>query len=1314
MKLISYSGSSPLKVLQYFIFAGIILSLSCALRDGTINPRLNPLDPQSDPWVKPPPVSSCVSISPVWSDFSFHDSTGSLQCSLLQVFSYVTIDYGVHKDSLVSVSIHDRMVFDIDGLRINQPTIIKFTGFFRNGEQRTEQFIDTTPSGIPPLPPAGLNGEGKSYGVQLRWDTMPGAQKYSILRIAPSGFSVLLSLQDSVRYKDFLPDYDQYTYSVGSVNEYGTAYSTTSITLRKITSIMFPQNCTASNGLFPDHIMIHWDRVPDASAYRVYRSTISDGVYADIAVTIDTLFRDSTINKNVFYYRIASINDSGYTGRMGGVATGFITDSLDVPDSLNATRGVLSGRIMVFWNMVKGAVRYNIYKSNDSAGVYEIAGTVPGASNFFTDSLVSRVVNYYKVSAVDTNGVETEKSAVVSGSVKSKGVPENVTATQGSNLAAIIVSWDPVKDASRYFVYRANGEKDTFSLIGSTTETTFSDTAATDSVKYYKINFRIDGIESEFSNVVSGWVAPKLSPVSLTASLGTYSSHIALQWSPVSGAARYVVYRATDFSGVYVPVATVDTNQFDDTTILSNDYYFYRVAVVAPNATVGIMSEYVQGFADAVGRPLNVSATTIHPSKVYIGWNAVREAQYYIVYRQYGINGTASVIDTIHDSVYVDSMLTPVNNNVYYSVTAGIRNRLGFRSATAYGALFQPPSSVTVSLLEKGVLLKWNEVTSAYQYKVYRSLSDTSQFNLFDSTTASFTIDSLLNDGTYYYKVTSCSDSGESVSSKYVSIRYVVGPKTLSSEIAGDTVALSWGPVNDVSTYYIYRSEKPDTAFTSVGVSTDTTYKNSGLSRSGYYYYYVRGYLSSNAIYTSMSPVVKVYVKVKPLAPVLTNAASYTGYIRISWTQNTAGTLPSAYVLYRSTSSSGIYLPVDTVNVLYYNDSVPSTSTYYYKVSGLDSTGEGSLSSYISGSAYSPAAPVGESASWDQYPNGVLFTWKRSGGAVSYIVSRSTSSGGTKTVLDTVSDTLFFDTTLSPSVTGYYSVRYLNSHGLISTSSSEMSGRKLGPPLSISVSGNTSYIRLSWTGSSNSGVYYKIYRSTSSAGQFTVIDSTSAISYNDTVSILGYCYYKISSVKNGESQLSSVYSGRLSTPSAPVMVSVSMGTSTAIRVVWSNTTGALSYKLYRSTSSSFSNPVFVSDVTDTVYLDTVPTDSLYYYKCKSVNIAGESSLSSMSISGYRLPLSPPQKPVSLTVSNDVSSYIYLYWSMSSNIPMASQYKIYRSEIQSGPFQLVDSTIGTSYNDYVPKTFPDKYWYYVTSWNSAGESAPSNTISGYRP
>ncbi len=290
-----------------------------------------------------------------------------------------------------------------------------------------------------------------------------------------------------------------------------------------------------------------------------------------------------------------------------------------------------------------------------------------------------------------------------------------------------------------------------------------------------------------------------------------------------------------------------------------------------------------------------------------------------------------------------------------------------------------------------------------------------------------------------------------------------------------------------------------------------------------------------------------------------------------------------------------------------------------------------------------------------------------------------------------------------------------NANGLTSSYSTlSISGRRLARPRSLTVTGYLNYLHMSWSGSTTNGVYYKIYRATSSGGPFTILDSTITSSYNDSVTSPDIYYYKISSVNKGESEQTTSVSGYLSTPSLPDMVSASTGSVAVISVVWRKVSDAKSYKLYRSVSTDFTHSVLVGSVTDTSFTDTVPSDSIYYYRCKSVGPFGqESSLSSGYVRGVRSPTSAPPVPESVQVNSNNSSYIYMYWSMPSGTLVNYSYKIHRAESEAGPFAVIDSVTSTSYYDYVSKTFPDKYWYFVTSRNAAGESAPSDTLSGSR-
>jgi fibronectin type 3 domain-containing protein len=1301
------------KSFQIIAFTVLVLLFHCTMRDAGISSRLNPLDPLNElPNPNLQHVSKYLSISPRWCDYSFKESTGSLQCSLVQAFEFITVDYGIKGDTLTHLEFTRDIGFEISGFRMNLPYEFKFTGYMRNGEMRTETFTDTTPAGVPPFPPAMVRGEGTQYGAAFQWDEASNSQKYIIERLAASGGNVVI-IQDSTTLIDTLDDYNPYLYSIGSINQYGIARNNARIEIRKNAAISPPETCFASRGLYPDYVLLKWTNVANASSYRIYRAVSRTGVYSSIAAVFDTVYKDPFNSSGILYYRIASVDDSGHTGRMGTPVEGYFTDSIDVPDGVGATNGVLTDKIMVFWNLVKGGVSYNIYSAPDSTATFEYIATVKGNLNFYSDSSIKKIVNYYKVSAVDSNGIETRKSNFIAGTIKPRPAPDNVQATHGTNMAEVTVTWDSVSGASEYYVYRSVKKEGPFAVVSISKTRIYHDITKSDSTKYYRISCLSQGIESELSPVDSGWKMSEKAPANLSASLGSYYTHIALQWQHLQGIDTYAIFRSSDEFGPYLRISTADTNRYNDSTVPTNDYYYYRVAPIFQNNIIGKQSDFTQGFTIQVDQVSGLTATTIHPSRIYIRWKSVEQAQFYIVYKSQYF-AALTPIDTISDTMYIDSLLSSIDTAAYYAITAGVLNRLGDRSPTIYGKILSSPAITAIVRQDNGIYLSWNYITNAYQYKVYRSFGNVNNFRLVDSVYDPYIVDTSTRlSGTYYYRLTACSDSGESKPGTVANVAFTIGPQTLKSSSTNDTVLLWWPKVSGVTTYSIYRSGTNDSEFTNINAIVDTFYRDLEVMYSGDYLYFVRGYVSANSYYTTMSPIVKVSVLAKPQAPTIANPTSYNEYIRVSWSPNASGTLPSAYILYRATSSSGTYTPIDTVTDTYFNDSVSSTTTFYYKVSGINAAGEGPLSSYNYGYVYTPSAPVSIAASWDNSPAWVYFYWKKNSGAVSYIVLRSTSSGGSKVVLDTVSDTSYFDSSSSQAVTYYYTVQSLTSRGLPSYFSTERSGRKLGPPASVSVSSYPNYISLSWTSSTAVDVYYKIYRSTSSSGPYTILDSTDASFYMDSVSSSGYFYYKISSINNGESLQSSTYSGRLSTPLAPVMVSASTGITAAVKVVWNRSAGAQSYKLYRSTSSSLTNSTVVGTPVDTFYLDTVPSDSFYYYKCKTVNQAGESSLSTSSVVGYRMITTVPSIPQSFSVSNNNSIYIYMYWSISSSLPSANKYKIYRSEVQGGPFQLIDSTTNSSYSDYVSRTYPDYYWYYVISQNAIGVSAPSDTLSGTR-
>jgi len=170
---------------------------------------------------------------------------------------------------------------------------------------------------------------------------------------------------------------------------------------------------------------------------------------------------------------------------------------------------------------------------------------------------------------------------------------------------------------------------------------------------------------------------------------------------------------------------------------------------------------------------------------------------------------------------------------------------------------------------------------------------------------------------------------------------------------------------------------------------------------------------------------------------------------------------------------------------------------------------------------------------------------------------------------------------------------------------------------------SSSSITITWNEVSGA-VYYSVYRSTSSSGEYTSIGGwVFSTSYTDTgLSANTTYYYKVSAVNSaGESTQSSSVSVTTSAPttvtkpSAPTSVTATALSSSSIRISWTAVQGATSYKVYRgsSTSSQFTNNVGTVDGNGTTsYTDNtgLSANTTYYYKVSAVNTAGEGDKSS--------------------------------------------------------------------------------------------------------
>ena len=178
-----------------------------------------------------------------------------------------------------------------------------------------------------------------------------------------------------------------------------------------------------------------------------------------------------------------------------------------------------------------------------------------------------------------------------------------------------------------------------------------------------------------------------------------------------------------------------------------------------------------------------------------------------------------------------------------------------------------------------------------------------------------------------------------------------------------------------------------------------------------------------------------------PAAPTGLTATAGNGSVALSWTASSGAT---SYKVSRSTTSGGPYTLIVTIEQGSITNATDlqllNGTTYYYVVAATNSYGTSANSSQVSAvpSASAPAIPTGLTAA--PLNAEVDLQWSPSVGALTYIVKRSTVSGGPYTTIanNLGSGVVYLDRSVTNGTTYYYVVAAMNANST-SANSSEVS-----------------------------------------------------------------------------------------------------------------------------------------------------------------------------------------------------------------------------------------------------------------------------------
>ena len=723
---------------------------------------------------------------------------------------------------------------------------------------------------------------------------------------------------------------------------------------------------------------------------------------------------------------------------------------------------------------------------NDGTTDYNIAAGTSG----YSIAAASPAGTTYSLKAVNEFG----ESSAVRFIAAPPDTPEGLTAAAAST--SVTLSWQAADRAVSYNILRASSGGGPYTQAGTSATAAYTDVGLASGTDYYYklIACGIFGNSAETAFYKAGTLLS--APTGVTAAVASLTS-VTVSWNTVSGAAGYQVLQATTSDGPYTEIANTTAVSSIVTGLTTGTMYYFRVAAYR-NGGEGEISAYVSAKPDRPDTPTGVKAMVESASSITITWNAVSGAAGYYIYRSTTSGGTYTQVGSpVTGTTFTNTGLGS-GATWYYKVAA--HNTIGTseQSAYVYATIAVPatPTGLTAAATANGISLSWNTVAGAIEYRVYRSTTSGGTYSQIGTADTNAYADTGLATGLYFYKIAAYNGAGSSAQTAYVSTFTGPAPANVTATAqSSNSITISWASVSGASYYWVYRSTTGVGTFESVGSDiSGTSYTNTGLSGGTTYYYIVRAYFyySGNYYYRDSSNVNATTLLPPPTG--LSASAASASSINLSWT---AVSDAASYRVYRASSSSGTYTQVGAPTAASFTDTgLTQSATYYYKVSAVHSSGEGTQSAYIA--AIILPAPTGVTATASTTSISITVSWNSVSGASAYRVYRSLNADGPYSMVSGNNYSSYTDYSLNQGTTYYYKIAAYTSavEGLLSAPVSAKTYVPLSPPNNITANATSSSVTLSWNVVSGA-TRYLIFR-WNSIGFEEFIGDTAGTSFTHT------------------------------------------------------------------------------------------------------------------------------------------------------------------------------------------------------------------------
>ena len=414
-------------------------------------------------------------------------------------------------------------------------------------------------------------------GVKLSWNVVSGAAKYRLYYKGSKGWTKLADTASTSYTDTDVSSGTRYTYTIrcmDSSNNHISWYYADGFSITYIAAPTF----SVSNAA--DGVKISWPAVKGAAKYRVFYKN-SKGNWARLADTAETSVIDTDVSSNHTYtYTVRCITEDGesYTSyfRSGKSVKYIAAPKLTLTNAADS--------VSISWSAVAGASKYRVYYKNNGSWtrLTDTASTSCSHTN-----LTSGAAYTYTIRCLDSSGNLISWYYADGFSITYLTAP---TVSVSNAADGVKISWNAVSGAEKYRVYYYGSRG--WTKLADTTDTSFIDTDVSSNHTYTYtvrcINADANAFTSYFRSgkSVKYYAAPKLTLTNTT-------NGVSLQWSAVSGAAKYRIY----YKGANGWTRLTDTasTSYTDTSVSKGASRTYTIRCMDSSSNL-ISWYYADGF----------------------------------------------------------------------------------------------------------------------------------------------------------------------------------------------------------------------------------------------------------------------------------------------------------------------------------------------------------------------------------------------------------------------------------------------------------------------------------------------------------------------------------------------------------------------------------------------------------------------------------------------------------------------------------------------------------------------------------------------